>query len=429
MNQLQNYYGRLFTKHQLKAEERQLARVFPITDPTVCPRCASPYLDDHKLPDGAYYCRECLLLGRVRSDQALYYFPQQQFPGHNSLNWDGELTSYQKQISQALCQAVDDNQSTLVHAVTGAGKTEMMYAVVDKVIQNGGAVCIATPRIDVCIELHKRLVQDFACPVALLHGESQPYCRTPLVIATTHQLLKFYHAFDLLIIDEVDAFPYVDNPMLYHAVNQATKEDGLQLFLTATSTDELDKKVKEGSLQRLSLPRRFHGNPLVVPQKVWLDKFEKKLKQNQLPRTLKKHITRQRQTGFPLLIFAPEIKTGQQLASILEKSYPKEVIGFVSSQTANRLELVQKFRDKEVTILVSTTILERGVTFPCVDVMVVQANHHLYTSSSLIQIGGRVGRSMERPTGELLFFIEGSNRAIEKAIKEIKSMNEEAGYV
>ena len=68
------------------------------------------------------------------------------------------------------------------------------------------------------------------------------------------------------------------------------------------------------------------------------------------------------------------------------------------------------------------------MTFPCVDVMVVQANHALYTSSSLVQIGGRVGRSMERPSGDLLFFIEGSNRAIEKAITEIKAMNKEAGY-
>lgn len=44
------------------------------------------------------------------------------------------------------------------------------------------------------------------------------------MIATTHQLLKFYQAFDLLIVDEVDAFPYVDNPVLYHAVEQAVQK-------------------------------------------------------------------------------------------------------------------------------------------------------------------------------------------------------------
>ena len=39
---------------------------------------------------------------------------------------------------------------------------------------------------------------------------------------------------------------------------------------------------------------------------------------------------------------------------------------FVSSVTENRLEQVQAFRDGELTILISTTILGRGVTFPCV---------------------------------------------------------------
>ena len=114
----------------------------------------------------------------------------------------------------------------MVHAVTGAGKTEMMYQVVATAIKAGKAVCIATPRIDVCIELYGRMKEDFSCPISLLHGESEPYFRTPLVIATTHQLLKFYQAFDLLIIDEVDAFPYVDNPILYKAAQNAIKKEG-----------------------------------------------------------------------------------------------------------------------------------------------------------------------------------------------------------
>ena len=66
------------------------------------------------------------------------------------------------------------------------------------------------------------------------------------------------------------------------------------------------------------------------------------------------------------------------------------ISAFVSSVTEDRLEQVQAFRDGELTILISTTILERGVTFPCVDVFVVEANHRLFTKSSLIQIGGEL---------------------------------------
>lgn len=426
-----NYLGRLFTEKELTEEERQVAVRLPAMrkekGKLFCQRCNSLILEEWYLPIGAYYCRECLLMKRVRSDQALYYFPQEDFPKQDVLKWRGQLTPFQEKVSEELLQAVDKQEPTLVHAVTGAGKTEMIYQVVAKVIDEGGAVCLASPRIDVCLELYKRLQNDFACDIALLHGESEPYFRTPLVIATTHQLLKFYHAFDLLIVDEVDAFPYVDNTMLYYAVKNSVKEDGLRIFLTATSTDELDRKVRTGELKRLSLPRRFHGNPLIIPKPVWLSDFNRCLEKSQLSTKLKTYIEKQRRTGYPLLIFASEIKKGEKLKEILKEQYPNENIGFVSSVTEDRLEQVQAFRDGELTILISTTILERGVTFPFVDVFVVEANHRLFTKSSLIQIGGRVGRSMDRPTGELLFFHDGLNASIKKAIKEIKQMNKEAG--
>ena len=417
MIELQDCLGRMFTKAQLPAELQLYAQTLPAMKEEkgklCCNRCGQAVdKERHQLSIGAYYCRSCLILGRVRSDEELYYFPQEEFPKADVLKWQGTLTEFQAKVSQRLVEAVARRKDSLVHAVTGAGKTEMIYQVVAQVIDQGGAVCLASPRIDVCLELYRRLKIDFACDISLLHGESEAYFHSPLVIATTHQLLKFYRAFDLLIVDEVDAFPYVDNPMLYHAVHQAVKEQGTKIFLTATSTDELDKRVSKGELSRLSLPRRFHGNPLIVPQKVWLENFQKYLNQKKLVPKLEQFVKKQRKTGFPLLIFASEIKRGQE---------------FAASTTENRLDVVEKFRRKEITILISTTILERGVTFPCVDVFVVEANHRLFSRSALVQIAGRVGRSMERPTGELIFFHDGTTMAIEKAIKEIREMNQEAG--
>ena len=432
MIELQDCLGRMFTKVQLPAELQLYAQTLPAMKEEkgklCCNRCGQVVnKEKQQLPIGAYYCRPCVRLGRVRSDEKLYYFPQAEFPKTNVLTWEGRLTDYQAKVSQGLVEAVAKQKNSLVHAVTGAGKTEMIYQVVAQVINEGGAVCLASPRIDVCLELHRRLQEDFSCDIALLHGESEVYFRSPLVIATTHQLLKFYRAFDLLIVDEVDAFPYVDNPMLYHAVTQSVKEQSTIIFLTATSTNELDKKVSKGELNRLSLPRRFHGNPLIVPQKIWLENFQKYLNQKKLVPKLEQFVKKQRKTGFPLLIFASEIKRGQELAEVLQSYFSSENVGFVASTTENRIDIVEKFRQKEITILVTTTILERGVTFPCVDVFVVEANHRLFSRSALVQIAGRVGRSMDRPTGELLFFHDGTNFAIERAIQEIKAMNQEAG--
>ena len=430
---LEDCYGRLFTQDQLEDDLLEQAQQLPaiVQEKTglTCNRCGTKIDKARwKLQIGSYYCRACIQLGRVRSDQKLYYFPQQAFPQEEVLRWQGTLTSFQSRVSQELVQSLTESQPMMVHAVTGAGKTEMMYQVVAETIKKGACVCIATPRIDVCIELYKRMTKDFSCPISLLHGDSEAYFRTPLVISTTHQLLKFYQAFEILIIDEVDAFPFVDNPVLYHAVSNAKTKNGKLIYLTATSTKELDKKVKKQEIKRVSLPRRFHGNPLVIPRKVWLKDLRKKVEKKQVPRKLLKLIKDQRKNSFPLILFVSEIELGEKFLSLLRRAFTDEIIELVTSKTENRLELVEKFRNQEITILVSTTILERGVTFPKVDVFVIEANHRLFTKSALVQIAGRVGRSMERPTGELLFLAEGTSKEMTQAIKEIKEMNREAGF-
>ena len=430
---IEDSYGRLLTESQMTNDLKEIAQELPAMEKQngryQCFRCGS-LIDQKlwKLSEEVLYCRACIQLGRIRSDQKLYTIAQQDFEGQEVLNWKGTLTSYQQEVSDGLIQAVKEGGNALVHAVTGAGKTEMMYQVVATAIKSGQAVCIATPRIDVCIELYGRMKDDFSCPISLLHGKSEPYFRTPLVIATTHQLLKFYQAFDLLIIDEVDAFPYVDNPILYKAAQNAIKKEGNTLYLTATSTDELDKKVKKKEIIRYSLPRRFHGNPLVVPEIKWVPKIREKIEKGRIPYELLQLIKKQRQTHYPLLIFVSEIELGQQFTENLKKYFPKETVGFVSSQTTDRLRMVEEFRNRAITMLVSTTILERGVTFPFVDVFVLESNHKLFTKSALVQISGRVGRSKERPTGKLLFLSDGITREMKKAIKEIKEMNQEAGF-
>lgn len=432
MEDKNDYYGRIFVESQLSDELKEEAEKLPSMvkrkDNFTCNRCGSIVLSDNILQTGQTYCRECLVFGRNISDSYLYYFQQKSFQKNNSLNWQGRLTPYQNEVSEGMLSGIAEKKDLLVHAVTGAGKTEMIYHSVAKIIDDGGCVCIASPRIDVCLELYKRMSRDFSCPITLLHGEAEPYKRAPLIIATTHQLLKFYQAFDLLIIDEVDAFPFVDNKMLYYAVNQSLKKDGVKIFLTATSTDELDKKVRKGDLKKLHLARRFHANPLVVPKMLWLSGVLKSMKKGKIPKKLDLLLKNQRKSGYPLLIFFPNIEQGKRFSMILQKKFSTEKVGFVSSQTEDRLELVEKFRKNEITILVSTTILERGVTFPCVDVFVILANHKLYTKSALVQISGRVGRAAERPTGELLFLHDGATKSMQQAIKEIKEMNKKGGF-
>ena len=197
------------------------------------------------------------------------------------------------------------------------------------------------------------------------------------------------------------------------------KYGGLSACRSEIGTDKsLDKRVSSGLLKRITLSRRFHGHPLVVPKPIF--SYPEKI--------IYRHIQKQRKTGFPLLLFAPVIRFGQSFTAQLSKLFPNERIGFVASTTENRSDIISQFRKGELTILVSTTILERGVTFPKVDVFVLESQHRLFTASSLIQIAGRAGRSIERPTGLVYFFHNGLTKQMTRAISDIRKMNRLGGF-
>lgn len=432
MEGIENSYGRLFLKHQLPKEVNHLAKtlesIVAIKGKVTCQRCHYQITAEARLPSGTYYCRFCLVFGRNQADRPLYYIPPHPFPIANYLQWKGILTPYQESISNQLVKNVHAKKPTLVHAVTGAGKTEMIYGAIAAVVNAGGWVCLASPRVDVCIELANRLKAAFSCRVTLLHADSEAYQRSPIIVATTHQLLTFYKAFDLLIIDEVDAFPFVNNHQLQYAAQQAAKEGASSIVLTATSTKELEEQVKSGELEKLTLARRFHDNPLILPKFIRSFGLLKIIHCQKLPRALVKSISQQRKTGCPLLIFLPIIAMAELVTELLKLAFPEEQIACVSSQSADRVKDIDAFRQGKKGILVTTTILERGVTFPGVDVFVLMAQHRGYSSQSLVQIAGRVGRSIERPTGKVYFFHDGISQAMRNARKEIKEMNQK-GYL
>ncbi|MBA1395338.1 DNA/RNA helicase, partial [Lactobacillus sp. XV13L] len=128
----------------------------------------------------------------------------------------------------------------LVHAVTGAGKTEMLFPLVAACLARGGRCCIATPRIDVVNELYPRFQAAFgAVAIGKYHGrEFKEPGLEQLTICTTHQLLKFFSAFDLLVIDEADAFPYAGDEQLHFGARSAVRAGGMRVYLTATPTKD-----------------------------------------------------------------------------------------------------------------------------------------------------------------------------------------------
>src|SRR5699024_6521021 len=102
---------------------------------------------------------------------------------------------------------------------------------------------------------------------------------------------------------------------------------------------------------------------------------------------------------------------------------------YVHADDEQRKEKVRQFRNKEITTLITTTILERGVTFPSVDVAILDAGHVVFDEAALVQMAGRAGRSADDPTGEVVFFHDGKTKAMVDAVRSIQEMNKRGGFV
>lgn len=378
------------------------------------------------MPRDQYYCPECITLGRVSTLDKFYHVqePNQFVVPKQALTWTGQLSPLQATTSQIIKERMEHHCRQLLWAVTGAGKTEMIFAGIAAALSRGERVAIASPRVDVCLELYPRLQAAFAnFPIALLHGrEEQKYQYAQLTICTTHQLLRFYHAFDNLIVDEVDSFPYAANRALLYATENVIKPDGGLLFMTATPGKELIHQIHQKKLLVSYLPLRYHGH--LLPQiKIHLAfNWRKHLLQRRLPARLIKEL-RLTLAHHHCLLFVPHVADLQPTFLALQRVFPKMKFTTVHAADPKRLEKVQSMRTGEYQFLITTSILERGVTFPEIDVFVLGADDQVFSSSALVQIAGRAGRSLKRPTGKVNFWVNSYNRRVREAQRQIAYMN------
>ena len=426
MESISNLTGRQWPSSLMDFSTKgDLTKVEAIKDGR-CLRCnAKVYA---QLPNGKKYCRACIGLGRIVEGDYLIRNKQKinfAIKANGGLTWKGELTSLQAEIARKLVENYINGQDSLVHAVTGAGKTEMLFPLIAHCLAEGKRCCISTPRIDVVNELYPRFQNAFSeIKIGKYHGrEYQEPGLEQLTICTTHQLLKFFHAFDLLIIDEADSFPYVHNSELHFAAKNAINDKGQRVYLTATPTIDLLAYVEKGKLQKLKLKRMFHGNLLPVPkEKLFLRPL---LHQNKINVNLIKEIIKVVEAGHPLLLFVPRVDQINLYIDALKKDpkLSKIEISGVHANDTDRIKKVEKFRAGKTRLLVTTTILERGVTFNHVWVIVVQADDKIYSASSLVQIAGRVGRDKTDSSGLVLFCYHKYTNSIRNAMKQIREMN------
>lgn len=417
-------YGRQCVGSQINDNINVEFEKVPAMKNGICQRCNQA--SQAFLPNKERYCRNCIGLGRICENDYLYR--NQNSKKYDSLpngglTWRGKLTEAQEKVSRELIQSFVDKKDHLVHAVTGAGKTEMLFGVIKECLKQGKRVAIATPRIDVVDELYPRFCEAFACAeIGKYHGrEFHEPDDEQFIICTTHQLLKFYRAFDLLVIDEVDSFPFHEDPVLHFGAQQAAKVSGSRFYLTATPDENLLKRAKSHKIGYSLLNRRFHGGLLPVPKnQFYLRPF---INKNKLHPKLKAQVEKIIKTKKPLLVFIPRVAQLPAYHQIFKKNFSDLKIDSVHAADKKRQEKVLRFRNQELDILLTTTILERGVTFKSVQVIVVAADDGIYNTPSLVQIAGRVGRNKNDRSGLVLFCYHHYTKSLREANYQIRKMN------
>jgi competence protein ComFA len=214
-----------------------------------------------------------------------------------------------------------------------------------------------------------------------------------------------------MIIDEVDAFPYSGNPFLERLVHKSMNFNALLFVMSATITPELSKLIKTKQIEYFEIFVRYHLRELPVPRLKKSLFFMSDLVLAEIIR-----LSRDKQK---LIVYVSSIKKAQSLSNKLNSLNFKNQI--ISSKTVYKNEVIKGFEADDFNIIVSTTILERGVTFANLNVLVLEADHSVFSTSTLIQIAGRVGRN--EMFGEIIFLSRYKSKAMLEAIDKIKEKN------
>ena len=377
------------------------------TNDFVCPICGNTDIHSIGYLNGKPYCRRCVSFRGELAD------PREFSPHPVALKLDYPLSKNQQRLSDQALDNFKKGIDTLLYAVCGSGKTEISYGVIGFAMAKGMHVGFALPRKDVVIELHQRLVSAFpSSKIIAVYGGNHDELVGDCVVLTTHQLFRYPNYFDLLVMDEIDAFPFKGSDILFSLYKRSLR--GHCLMMSATPSKSIVKEFTGEGKQMFTLHTRFHQKDIPVPRIcrrfvpwlylsliLWIRRFGKEKK--------------------PCFVFVPTVSYSESVYRLLKPFCPNG--NYASSKRKGRDKIISSFCKKKLSYIVTTAVLERGVTVANAQVIIVHADHSIYDTAALIQIAGRAGRKAYAPTGKVIFLSETITESMEEAQREIRYCN------
>lgn len=316
------------------------------------------------------------------------------------------LTNAQRRVAWQILQDLESDHpmNRLLQGDVGSGKTVVAGLVAAEVAKAGFQTAIMAPT-EILAQQHAKtldeLLSPFGVSVALLTGHVKGVARSQLldnlasgnidVVVGTHALIQekvAYHKLGFAVIDEQHRFGVKQRQALLE------KSDFMPhlLSMTATPIPRSLALTLYGELD-ISILDELPSGRQPIQTKIWSPASAPKLYES-----IENELAKGRQAYVicPLIDNNPDNdkKSVEAEYNKLSKTiFSHRRVGLLHGKlpAEEKAEVMQKFADGELDMLVSTTVVEVGVNVPNATVMLIE-NADNFGLSQLHQLRGRVGR-------------------------------------
>src|SRR5699024_5889115 len=154
------------------------------------------------------YCLKCVNIGRSDSVTPLRVIHTAEKAEVCRYHLGFELSVAQQAASDRIVGALAAHSDMLLHAVTGAGKTDIVFEALSLDRLRGMDVAYGSPRIDGFKAVHLPLRGALSdSTIAQLYTAVKVEFEHTFTVCTVCQLYEYIGHFGLIIVDATDAFP------------------------------------------------------------------------------------------------------------------------------------------------------------------------------------------------------------------------------
>lgn len=346
-----------------------------------------------------------------------------------------ELMDYQKDALSSLEKAIfsDNVFSILLQADVGAGKTILSLLAMLSVVESGGQCAIMAPT-EVLARQHYETIRKFTADLwldtALLTGSLKKKEKDNIlsgiksgeikIIAGTHALFSddvIFNDLHFIVVDEQHRFGVGQR---YKLASKGTSVD--TLLMTATPIPQSLSHVLFGEMDFIMMKGVISGR---MPVKTWVITDDKQRKNK-----MHKWIGEELDNGGKAIFVYPTIEDGDENRkslideySSIEKIYDKWGSSFIHSKKSSeeKKDIIDKFRNGDIQVIASTTVVEVGLDVPDATIIVVEGANY-FGLSTLHQLRGRVGRNNRQG---YMVLITPDNELSDDAVKRMEIMQRE----